>query len=255
MSWSGFKKNLNRAGTSLMQRAGAMEKTVDQEFDEEERRFRVLEQKSEKLYKETKGYLDSLRAVAGTQKRIAETIQQFYDESAPMGVCGIRYKQTMDNLEDMLRLEMDQTYRQTVIDPIGRFCSYFPEINDAIKKRNKKLLDYDASRNRVRKLVDKTSEDASRLPRAEQEANVSREIYEHLNMMLTNELPKVVDIRVPYLDPSFEAMVKAQLKYFRHTHEKLDTLHEYFPPEDPTLEHRVEGILQQMRDLTICGIN
>ncbi|KAL1918596.1 uncharacterized protein VTP21DRAFT_2618 [Calcarisporiella thermophila] len=255
MSWSGFKKNLNRAGTTIMQKAGAMEKTVDREFEEEERRFRLLESKSERLHKEAKGYLDSLRSVTNAQKRIAETISQFYDDSAPMGVCVTRYKQTMDSLEDVARLEMDQTYRQTVLEPIGRFCAYFPEINDAIKKRNKKLLDYDSMRNKVRKLVDKPSEDTSRLPRAEQDANMAREIYEHLNSLLIAELPKVVDIRVPYLDPSFEAMVKTQLQYYQSAHQKLGVVREYFPPEEPTLESKVEGVLQQMRDLTICGIN
>lgn len=32
----------------------------------------------------------------------------------------------------------DVPYRHTVLEPIGRFCSYFPIINSAIDKRNKK---------------------------------------------------------------------------------------------------------------------
>jgi hypothetical protein len=53
-----------------------------------------------------------------------------------------------------------------VLEPLGRYCSYFPEINEAIKRRQKKLLDYDSSRAKVRKLVDRPSEDPQRLPLA-----------------------------------------------------------------------------------------
>jgi hypothetical protein len=40
-----------------------------------------------------------------------------------------------------------------------------PEVKLAIDKRAKKLLDYDAQRAKVRKLVEKPDNDASKLPR------------------------------------------------------------------------------------------
>lgn len=80
-------------------------------------------------------------------------------------------------------------YRHTVLEPVGRFCSYFQNINGAIEKRNKKvrrffplisrrttltfcsgsvgwqLLDYDSARSRMRKLAEKGAEDVTKLPR------------------------------------------------------------------------------------------
>jgi bridging integrator 3 len=61
-------------------------------------------------------------------------------------------------------------------------CAYFPVVNEHITKRNKKvrllleqnisvsmilpqLLDYDAARSRMRKLIDKPSEDPTKLPK------------------------------------------------------------------------------------------
>lgn len=44
-------------------------------------------------------------------------------------------------------------------------CAYFPIVNDTIAKRNKKLLDYDSARSKVRKLIDKPSEDVTKLPK------------------------------------------------------------------------------------------
>lgn len=41
---------------------------------------------------------------------------------------------------------------------------------------------------------------------------MAKEVYEALNDQLTTEMPQLIDLRVPYLDPSFEALVKIQLK-------------------------------------------
>jgi len=114
-----------------------------------------------------------------------------------------------------------------VIDPISRFCAYFPDINEAIKKRSHKLLDYDALRAKVKRLVDKPSDDPTKLPRAEKEAAMAKEIYEDLNEQLTTELPQLIDLRVPYLDPSFEALVKIQLRFCKEGYERMAQVQQY----------------------------
>ncbi|CAG8519980.1 4261_t:CDS:10 [Ambispora leptoticha] len=249
---SGFKKTLNRTGTTIMQRTGAIEKTVDREFDEEERRIKNLQQKSEKLHKEAKGYLDSVRAMTAAQIRIAETIDNFYEDS-DNALVGAKYKKAVEKLDTECRNFMDEPYRQTVLDPLGRFCAYFPDINESIKRRHKKLLDYDAMRSKVRKLVEKPSDDPTKLPRVEQQAETARETYESLNSKLLEELPQLIDLRVDYIDPTFEAFVKIQLKFCQESYEQLDALQQYFP-EDRHHDGQIEEVLQQMRDLAICGM-
>ncbi|KAG0043990.1 hypothetical protein BGZ83_010791 [Gryganskiella cystojenkinii] len=256
MSWSGFKKNLNRATTSVLAKTGSVERTTDREFEEEEKRFRNLETKVGKLHAEANGYATAVRNMTGSQVKIAQTIDQFYDEGAPMGIYGVKYKEAVGKLEQQAQDEVDAAYRTTVLEPIGRYSAYFPEINEAVRRRNKTMLDYDAARSKVRKLVEKPSEDAAKLPRAEHEANRLREMYETMNAQLTTELPKIVDARVAYLDPSFEAVVKSQLSFAQDAHTTLDGLRQYFPPETEgyELEDAAEGILQQMRELSICGL-
>lgn len=83
---------------------------------------------------------------------------------------------------------------------------------------------------------------------------MAREMYEGLNSILIADLPKIVELRVPYLDPSFEALVKAQLKFCQTSYEQLEGLRHHFPnPETDEPDRRVDDILQQMRELTICG--
>lgn len=258
---SGFKKNLNRVGTQVMQKAGAMERTVDREFEEEERRYKTMEASSLKLQKEAKAYLDSLRAMTAAQSRIAETIDAFQDERSASATSGRQYKLAVEQLDTQCVKELDGPYRTTVLDPIGRFCAYFPEVNEAIKKRNKKLLDYDSARSKVKKLTDKPSDDAKRLPVAEKFANDARDLYVNLNNQLVTELPQLIDLRIPYLDPSFEAMVKIQLRFCEEGYETLTNVQQYFDPQvredyaSGVLDQRVEGVLQEMRDLSICGLD
>src|ERR1700753_3526475 len=57
----GFKKTVGRATTQVMMKAGQVEKTNDRDFETELRRYRTMEQASNKLLKETKGWLDSVR--------------------------------------------------------------------------------------------------------------------------------------------------------------------------------------------------
>jgi hypothetical protein len=46
---------------------------------------------------------------------------------------------------------------------------------------------------------------------------MARDAYKSLNDQLTNEIPQLIDLRVPYLDPSFEALVKIQLRCKKKT--------------------------------------
>jgi hypothetical protein len=60
--------------------------------------------------------------------------------------------------------DQDEAYSITVIEPLARYCATFPDVNEAIKRRQKKLLDYESHRLKVRKLVEKPSDDPQRLP-------------------------------------------------------------------------------------------
>ncbi|KAK9472003.1 uncharacterized protein V1510DRAFT_418375 [Dipodascopsis tothii] len=261
MSWNGFKKAVNRAGTTVMMKTGHVEKTIDRDFELEERRFRTLETAANKLQKEAKGYLDSLRAMTAAQTRIAETIDAFYGDAGTRDGVSRYYRTAVEDLDADTVKSLDGPYRATVLEPISRFCSYFPDINDAIKKRNHKLLDYDAMRAKVKKLIDKPSDDVQKLPRAEKDADMAKQIYEELNEQLIAELPQLIDLRVPYLDPSFEALVKIQLRFCSESYTRMAQVQQYLDPAtreeyaNGILDTRVEQVLQSMRDLQITGMS
>ncbi|KAF1823179.1 BAR-domain-containing protein [Dissoconium aciculare CBS 342.82] len=259
MSWSGFKKNVSRTTTQVLVKAGKVEKTSDREYEVEERRYRTLESASLRLQKEAKGYLDSLRAMTASQMRIAETIDAFYGDSGARDGVSRSYKQAVEDLDAETVKALDGPYRTTVLEPINRFCAYFPDINECIKKRNHKMLDYDSMRSKVKRLVEKPDKDPSKLPRAEKEADMAKAAYEQLNQQLTDELPQLIDLRVPYLDPSFEALVKIQLRFCAEAYSRMAQVQQYLDAStrdqyaSGDLDARVEDVLGQIRELSIAG--
>lgn len=99
----GISKAVDRASTSLMQKAGFAEKTVDRDFEDEEKRYRTLETKVSRLGKEAKGYLDSVRSLTIAAQRIADTINQFYDDSARLSTTAMCFKNSANELDESVR--------------------------------------------------------------------------------------------------------------------------------------------------------
>ncbi|KAF8134507.1 hypothetical protein EV363DRAFT_896022 [Boletus edulis] len=260
MSWTGFKKSLNRAGTTT----GQIERTVDREFADEESKYRAFEKECQALQKDSKTYSDAMRAMTSAQARLADSISIFYSASDRMSdgaVAGHAFKSAVEELDNSIQREMEAPYRTCIMEPLGKMNAYFPIINEHISKRNKKLLDYDAARSKLRKTIEKPSEDPTKLPKAQQEHDDAKEVFELLNDQLIAELPQLLDLRVPYFDPSFEAMIRMQCKFAEDGYEKMGTVQRYFADSvrddyaAGQLDAQVEGVLQEMKELSICGGN
>lgn len=103
-----------------------------------------------------------------------------------------------------------------------------------------------------------------KLPRAEKEYEDAKLLFDSLNTQLMEELPQLLDLRIPYLDPSFEAMVRMQARFAEESYEKMGGVQRYFVDTeaggireqyaDGQLDAQVEGVLQEMRELSICGM-
>jgi len=107
-----------------------------------------MEAASLRLQKEAKGYLDSLRggrlariclvsfatdsppAMTASQMRIAETIDAFYGDAGAKDGVSRSYKQAVEDLDAETIKALDGPYRTTVLEPISRFCAYFPDVNE-----------------------------------------------------------------------------------------------------------------------------
>lgn len=114
-------------------------------------------------------------------------------------------------------------------------------------------------RAKVKKLVEKPDKDPTKLPRAEKETELARAAYEQLNEQLSTELPQLIDLRVPYLDPSFEALVKIQLRFCAEAYSRMAQVQQYLDADtreqyaQGILDQKVENVLHEIRGLDIAG--
>ena len=56
---------------------------------------------------------------------------------------------------------------------------------------------------------------------AQQENDDAKDTFDALNEQLITELPQLLDLRIPYFDPSFESMIRMQVKFAEEGYEKL----------------------------------
>lgn len=272
MSWNGFKKAINRAGAQVMMKTGQIEESVDKEYEFEEKRFRAMETSSSKLHKELRHYMDSLRILTSAQVNVSEVLSSFYGDQgeeqkqekdvAKNKHLSQEYHLMMKKLNDETLGELEAPYNQTVLNPVAKFNSYFIDINDAIKKRNHKKLDYDAMKSKVRKLMEKPTTDAhyeSKLSQSQNRLAEAEAAYEGINLQLKEDLPRLLDLRIPFLDPSFEAFVKIQLRFFSENFVHLNEFQRNLDArtrEDyitGNLDEKIDEALRQMKNLNIMN--
>lgn len=119
------------------------------------------------------------------------------------------------------------------------------------------MLDYDALRAKAKRLVEKPDKDATKLPRIEKETEMAKAAYEQLNELLYAEIPQLIDLRVPYLDPSFEALVKIQLRFCAEAYSRMAQVQQYLDPEvreqyaAGQLDARVEEVIGEIREVSL----
>lgn len=258
MSWTGFRKAINRAGAKVKIKTGHIDRSTDLEFDYQEKRYRAMEKASWRLHKELRNYKDSLNTLSRAQASVADVLAGFYgkDEQSVAKV----YKETMNELVASGE-ELEHPYLQTVLNPIERFNSYYVDVNEAIKKRNNKKLDYDALHAKVEKLSDNPKNDPTFEPKlqdAQIELTEAEAKYSALNTQLKDELPRLVEMRIPYLNPSFEAFVKIQLRYFSENYAKLNSVQKQLDAEtrhdyiSGNLDRKMDAILGKIRELNVA---
>lgn len=286
MSWNGLKKAMNRAGAQVLMKTGKIEQSVDLEYEFEVRRFKMMEDKSNKLQKELKQYLNTLRVISGAQENVSEVLGAYFGKKEYAGEeegstksknvsIAQEYHQVMKRINSECIEQLEQPYFQTVINPIARFNSYFIEINEAIKKRNHKQLDYDALRTKVRKLEENPPESppvvttasieehrayVKKLAENQQQLETAEQVYENINSLLKEELPRLINLRIPFFDPSFESFVKLQLLFFSENFKHLNELQEKIDTRtrqdyvEGKLENRIDDVLVKMKELNITGM-
>ncbi|KAJ2060925.1 BAR adaptor protein Hob3 [Coemansia sp. S146] len=261
--WNNTKKTVAKAGSGLRGVGGPSGSALsasDPEFNEQEQRFRNLERRAMRLLQETKDYRGSISGMTTAQRALATNLTAFLlDVQRPQDYQSA-YRQAATHIDQTSQPQFDEVYVKTVLEPMAQYCGFLPEFNKAIKKRKGLHDDLDKTRRALAKEQGKAAEDPMAVERAEMDVQYAESAYNTLNSALIREIPKLINSRVYVVDPCFEAFVKSQLQFFNDSLQQMDSVTRYVPQEtgpndDRILNERVEGVMNQVRGLSICSMN
>ncbi|GAA6106740.1 bridging integrator 3 [Tachysurus ichikawai] len=138
------------------------------------------------------------------------------------------------------------------------YSSVFPSLNMAVKRREQALQDYKRLQAKVEKYEEKekTGPMMVKLHQAKEELRPVREDFEAKNKQLLEEMPKFYNSRIDYFQPSFEALIRAQVIYFTEMHKIFSDLTDQIDQgglTDQEREQQNESKLNELRALSIVA--
>lgn len=215
MSWNPFRKS-----------KPSPKQTGDREFEREVARFNQLEGATKKIYKDTKKHGDALSALSKAELKIYQdltTSPVSQDElfKEPLQECTACAEKL-----DELRQELATRNQKTVTEPMKKFSGVFPSVNAAIKRRDQALQDYQKYQAKVLKLQEreKTPQNQAKLDATNQALAAAKQDYEKQNSVMLADLPQLIEGRIDYFEPSFEAMIRSGASYYSQASEVLSDL-------------------------------
>uniref|UniRef100_A0A3Q4HZY4 Bridging integrator 3 n=1 Tax=Neolamprologus brichardi TaxID=32507 RepID=A0A3Q4HZY4_NEOBR len=159
---------------------------------------------------------------------------------------------------DAFNQEKVNQIQKTVVDPLKKYSSVFPSLNMAVKRREQTLQDYKRLQAKVEKYEEKekTGPVMVKLHQAKEELRPVKDDFEAKNKQLLDEMPKFYQSRIDYFQPSFEALIRAQVVYFTEMYKIFSELTDQIDQAGLTDEQRereTEAKLSELRALSIVA--
>lgn len=183
LNWHSVVKKGNRFNQRLTQLTGLVSQTVDENFIEEEKKFRGIEKTVKVLWKNISTYLAEFQEAMECGQASGDNVSEFYQDAATCTEVSTFYRIQKTIGEAILTRFMD-TVQVQVLSPLNTLLSLFQGPQRLIQKRNDKCLDYDSWSNKIDKIKDR-----EKLKTAKEELELAKKNYEALNTQLLEEIP------------------------------------------------------------------
>lgn len=173
-----------------------------------------LGETSRKLYKDTKRWVETNNVVAGSEHKITQDLlacqlsqsePEFYREIE-------EWNKVVEKQTHSLR-ELSGTVQKTLVEPLKKLNGVFPSIDIAIKKREQSLQEYMRSQAKLEKYQERerTGQNIVKLDASKKSLTVAKDDFTSQNNALKEDIPKFIEMRTEYIQPSLEALVRSQV--------------------------------------------
>uniref|UniRef100_H3BI54 Bridging integrator 2 n=1 Tax=Latimeria chalumnae TaxID=7897 RepID=H3BI54_LATCH len=187
-----FQKQLSRAQEKVLQKLGKTAETKDEQFEKCAQNFYQQQSEGTRLHKDLKAFLNAVKVMHETSKRLSETMQEVYESDWD----GFEDLKSIVTNNDLLWTDYEEKFADQTVRTMDTYMSHFPEIKDRIAKRGRKLVDYDSARHHLEALQSAKKKDEAKIAKAEEEFNKAQAVFEEINMELRDELPSLYNSRI-----------------------------------------------------------
>jgi hypothetical protein len=227
-------------------------------FEREVKKLEHLEEVTKVIQKDIKKFTESQTAKAKAETKIVHDLQS-------SAVC--RDNEKLRELTDswsvaarrleMLSDELIATTQKAVAEPTKRLGVVFPSVQQAIKKREQSLQEYLKCREKNDKYTarERTGPNLVKLENSRKALAAAKNEFETQNNLLLQELPRLYESRIDYFQPSLQALISAQIKYYSESQrtysdlcKQLDTANNV---TDDSLNRSIQQKLSEIRALSI----
>uniref|UniRef100_A0A6J0T2D3 Bridging integrator 2 isoform X1 n=2 Tax=Pogona vitticeps TaxID=103695 RepID=A0A6J0T2D3_9SAUR len=186
------QKQLSRAQEKVLQKLGKTVETKDEQFEQSALNFQQQQAEGHKLYKDLKAFLNAVKVMHESSKKVSETLQEIYNEEWD----GYEDLKAIVQSNDLLWEDYEEKLADQAVRTMENYLSQFNEIKERIGKRGRKLVDYDSSRHHLEALQNAKKKDDVKIAKAEEEFYKAQAVFEELNKELREELPVLYSSRI-----------------------------------------------------------
>ncbi|XP_078095770.1 bridging integrator 3 [Mustelus asterias] len=232
-------------------------KTVERDFERECGKLQQLEDQIKKLHKDMKKSTEADIAMSKSAVKISsDMLTNPLCEQDQMFMETVTALDTAMRRMDAFNQEKVNQIQKTAIEPLKKFGNVFPSLNMAVKRREQSLQDYKRLQSKVEKYEEKEKSGPvlAKLHQAREELRPVREDFEAKNKQLLEEMPKFYNSRIDYFQPSFEALIRAQVVYYTEMSKIFGDLTGQLEQQGVTDEQRERENEAKLNDLRALSI-
>nr|XP_056720880.1 bridging integrator 2 [Euleptes europaea] len=186
------QKQFSRAQEKVLQKLGKTVETKDEQFEQSTYNFQQQQAEGQKLYKDLKVFLNAVKVMHESSKKVAETLQEIYSAEWD----GFEDLKAIAQSNDLLWEDYEEKLADQAVRTMENYLTQFNEFKERIAKRGRKLVDYDSNRHHLEALQNAKKKDEAKITKAEEEFYKAQAVFEEINKELREDLPVLYNSRI-----------------------------------------------------------
>ncbi|XP_059259127.1 bridging integrator 2 isoform X2 [Mustela nigripes] len=246
------QKKFSRAQEKVLQKLGKTVETKDERFEQSANNFYHQQAEGQKLYKDLKNFLNAVKVMHESSKRVSETLQEIYSSEWD----GHEELKAIAGNNDLLWEDYEEKLADQALRTMENYVAQFSEIKERIAKRGRKLVDYDSARHHLEAVQNAKKKDEAKTAKAEEEFNKAQSVFEDLNQELLEELPVLYHSRIGCYVTIFQNISNLRDVFYREMSKLNHSLYEVMSKLEKQHSNKVfvvKGVSSSRRSLVISS--